>query len=551
MSSDDDPSEVTAVIPAAAQTATDFGNLVEGSPYAVLVHVGGRVVYANSAAVRWTDSTSVDKMLGVLITDFVHPEAILAAVTTQSAESGQTGEPTVAVTSTLIRRDGTTTDIEAVTVPTTWEGSNAYQTVLRDVSTERSARAAASRRDALIRHAAEAIIATTEEGLVTEWNLAAEALYGVAAGDALGRPICDSVGAPLDLAEVLAGGGSCQATHYTATGSVLSVRVSAAAVETGYLLICVDHSAEYRLAKHFQSVVTSLDRGIVVIRRDGTVASINPAAIRILGFGAGRFPDTHAERSVDYPVFDTDGRVLPSEQRPTNVTLRTGQPIRDRVLGLRRHDGYQAWISFTTALLDPANPDRSPVLLSLSDVTTEHLTNQQLWHSAHHDALTGLPNRARTLAMITAAITPSDNPQLAALMFIDIDQLKRVNDSLGHLAGDLVLQTCAERLQGAIRTTDTLTRVGGDEFVLLIAARADTNDLHQLAQRLHAALMNTIVVHQQPITVTASIGIAVVDTNQPESPNDILRRADAAMYQAKANGPGQTRFYTSPASRRH
>lgn len=121
--------------------------------------------------------------------------------------------------------------------------------------------------------------------------------------------------------------------------------------------------------------------------------------------------------------------------------------------------------------------------MSLTDVTTEHLTNLHLRRAAHHDTLTGLPNRGRALAMITAAMTPSDHPHLAALMFIDIDQLKRINDSLGHHVGDVVLQACAERLQGAIRATDTLARVGGDEFVVLVAAPASAADLQQIARR--------------------------------------------------------------------
>lgn len=234
--------------------------------------------------------------------------------------------------------------------------------------------------------------------------------------------------------------------------------------------------------------------------------------------------------------------MVPAPQRPANITLRTGQPVYAQVLGLRRDDGHQSWISFTTTLLNPDEPERSPIVMSLTDVTTEHLTNLHLRRAAHHDTLTGLPNRGRALAMITAAMTPSDHPHLAALMFIDIDQLKRINDSLGHHVGDVVLQVCAERLQGAIRATDTLARVGGDEFVVLVAAPASAADLQQIARRLHHALENPIVTDEHTIAVSASIGVAGVDPTRPTTPTDLLRQADAAMYQAKATGSGETRF---------
>ncbi|MDR3660414.1 MAG: sensor domain-containing diguanylate cyclase [Mycobacterium sp.] len=549
----EDPFETTAVIPIDSPSAASFRNLVENNPHAVFVHDGGRVVYVNAAAVRWTEAGSADRMLGTLITDFVHPEAILGALA-QTTTPGQPGEPPVPVTSVLLRRDRTTLDVEAITVPADWEGRSAYQTVLRDIPVENSVHSAAAHSEALLQDAPAGIIGTTDDGVITVWNRSAEALYGVSAGDAVGHPIGDAVGVPVELAAIVAGGGTRNATHYTAAGSSLSVRVWAAAVQTGYLLVCADRTAEHHTAEHFQSVVTCLDRGIVVMCRDGRIASINPAAVRILGTGGGCFPSSHSERTRDFPLFDTDGTSVPVAQRPAAITLRTGQSIHGRVFGIRRHDGHQAWISVTTTLLDPDDAEHSPVVVALDDVTTEHLANLQLRRSAHHDALTGLPNRARTLAMITAAITPSDNPQLAALMFIDIDQLKRINDSLGHHAGDVVLRTCADRLNGAIRVTDTLTRVGGDEFVLLIGAPATANDLHQLAGRLHEALKTPTVIDAQPITVSASIGITVVDTARPATPADILSRADAAMYQAKTNGPGQTCFYSpkdSAGQRRH
>lgn len=519
----------------ASDDAQGFRHLIESSPGAVFVHDGGRVVYVNPAAARSVAAASADQVLGRLITEFVDPEAILVALTRPT----EAHEPVVSM---LSRLDGSVLDVEAVTTPTTWAGRSAHQTVLREISSGSAAQRAAAGRAMLVDHVPDAIISTNRDGVITHWNPAAEAMYGRHRDQVLGHPISEAVGAPLDPA-VLAAGGVLHTTHHTATGSPVSVRTSAAAMDSGYVLVSAEHPVQQRGADHFQSVVNSLDRGIVVIRRDGSIHSINPAAERILGYGVGGFPGTNAERALDFPVFDTDGHVLPAAQRPANITLRTGQSVHDRVLGLRRYDGHQTWISFTATLLDPDDAERSPVLLSLADVTTEHVTNQQLRRHAHHDALTGLPNRIRTLALITAALTPSENPQLAAVMFIDIDQLKQVNDTLGHHAGDQVLITSAERLQGVLRSADTLTRVGGDEFVVLIAAPANGDDIRQVAERLHDALKGPVLIDGQAVTASASIGVTVIDTDRPSTPTEILRRADTAMYQAKASGRGRTRFY--------
>ncbi|GAA2410818.1 diguanylate cyclase domain-containing protein [Mycolicibacterium llatzerense] len=527
---------------ATGASAASFRSLSENSPYAIVVHDRGRVVFANAAAVNLTLAGSPDQMVGALITDFVHPAAILTALTAPSGSS-QASRP---VTSVLLRCDGTTLDVEAITAPTEWEGRSAHQTVLRQITTPTSVHRNTVDHETYVRHAPEAIITTTADGVITEWNRSAERLLHRTAADALGQPIGETLGVQLDLAAIAADAAATHVMCHTPTGSAVPVRVSVAAADTGYILVCTDHADGHATAQHYRSVVTSLDRGIVVLNRDGTIASINPAAIRILGPGAGRFPSTHAERALDYPVFDTEGNMVPPPQRPGNITLRTGQPVHARVLGLRRHDGHQSWISFTTTLLNPDEPDRSPILMSLTDVTTEHQTTQHLRHAAHHDALTGLPNRARALAMITAAITPSDDPHLAALMFIDIDQLKQINDSLGHHVGDLVLQTCAQRLQAAIRPTDTLTRVGGDEFVLLVAAPAGAADLRHIAARLHHALKHPFGIDVHTLAVSASIGIAAVDPTRPTTPTDLLRQADAAMYQAKTTGPGETRSFSTP-----
>jgi PAS domain-containing protein len=272
-------------------------------------------VYANAAAASLTMAESTGQMVGTLITDFVHPAAILSALTAPG-DSGQASAPVMSV---LLRCDGTTLDIEATTVATPWEGRPAHQTVLRAVTTPIVLHSNTINHELHVRHAPEAIITATVDGLITGWNIAAERLFGRSVADSLGQLIRDALGVELDVVAIAAEGRARDLTCYTLTGGPVAVRVSVAAVDTGYILICTDRADALDTTQHYQSVVTSLDRGIVVINRDGTIASINPAAIRIRGPGGGRFPSTHAERALDYPVSTPrETWCLPRSGRPTS-----------------------------------------------------------------------------------------------------------------------------------------------------------------------------------------------------------------------------------------
>ncbi len=202
-------------------------------------------------------------------------------------------------------------------------------------------------------------------------------------------------------------------------------------------------------------------------------------------------------------------------------------------------------MSVSTCLLDPADRDGSGVLVSFEDVTAQHLDSERLRHNATHDTLTDLPNRAWITDQITGALAGIGAPPLAAVIFIDLDQLKEVNDTLGHHAGDAVIRICAQRFTGVLRTGDTVARIGGDEFLVLIGAPASVDDLEQIATRLHATLADPIRVDNRTVHASASIGIAAITPGQARVAEEILRDADSAMYQAKTSGRGQTRFWSA------
>lgn len=523
-----------------------FRALVDHSPDAICVHEAGRVVYLNPAGVRWIAAESAEQLIGCPITEFVHPDSVpgmLARLATLR-KHGDASEPAEAA---LLRFDGQILDVEIISILTTWEGRPAHQVVFRDITAQKAAQATLRYQAALVEHVSDAIIGTALDGTVTAWNPAAAAIYRRPAELTLGLPIAAAVGAALDPAVIVAAGGVDNTTHHTAEGRALAIRVSAAAMESGYVLVCSDRTALRRAEQHFQTVVDSLHRGVMVIDPIGHIESANPAALRILGR-----TDQPLSSSIDlidladmFPGYGPDGQLRIEAEQPVAITRRTGRAVRDALLSIDDNDGRRLWLSVSTCLLDPEDRKGSGVLVSFEDVTAQHLDSERLRHDATHDTLTDLPNRAWITDQITGALAGIGAPPLAAVIFIDLDQLKEVNDTLGHHAGDAVIRICAQRFTKVLRTGDTVARIGGDEFLVLIGAPASVDDLEQIANRLHATLADPIRVDSRTVHASASIGIAATAPGETRVADDILRDADSAMYQAKTSGRGQTRFWTA------
>ena len=164
-------------------------------------------------------------------------------------------------------------------------------------------------------------------------------------------------------------------------------------------------------------------------------------------------------------------------------------------------------------------------------------TKEHFRHAAFHDSLTGLPNRAMFTELLKAEIENSNrrHGHMFAVLFLDLDRFKNINDSLGHTHGDLLLVAFAERLERALRPVDTLARFGGDEFAILLSGMTDATDAVRVAQRISEELSQPFVLDKNSAFATSSIGIALSSTGY-DRPEDILRDADTAMYRAKENG---------------
>jgi len=207
-------------------------------------------------------------------------------------------------------------------------------------------------------------------------------------------------------------------------------------------------------------------------------------------------------------------------------------------------DGTERWVMTRGAAVRDPSGRVLRIAGSMTDITARKVAEQQLLHDAFHDGLTGLANRALFVDRLGVAIAglPRRRDAHFAVLFLDIDRFKTVNDSLGHAAGDELLVALARRLERFVRPGDTVARLGGDEFALLLTGAAEAGDAILVAKRVHEILAEPFTVKGHQVWVTASIGIALSVTGDP-SPEGILRDADIAMYRAKAAGRARSEVF--------
>lgn len=208
-------------------------------------------------------------------------------------------------------------------------------------------------------------------------------------------------------------------------------------------------------------------------------------------------------------------------------------------------EGRTLWVFVRGELIRGEDGHPRRIAGSLTDITSQKLAEERLRHDALHDELTGLPNRSMLMDRLRRLLERSKHAQQEfrfAVLFLDFDRFKRVNDSLGHHAGDELLVAIGRRLTDCLRPGDTVARLGGDEFAIVLDRLRDVSEAIRVAERVHQMLRDPFPLHGIELSITTSIGIAVGDKRYAE-PGDVLRDADTAMYRAKAAGKARHEIF--------
>jgi diguanylate cyclase (GGDEF)-like protein/PAS domain S-box-containing protein len=280
----------------------------------------------------------------------------------------------------------------------------------------------------------------------------------------------------------------------------------------------------------------SIGDGVISIDVDGNVTYLNPTAERMTGWSC------HAARGRSHleVLHIIDGTSREPALNPLAMAILHNKTATLSANGvLIRRDGEETAIEDTAAPIRDERGVLCGAVIVFHDVSASRARSQQMLHAAQHDALTGLPNRLLLTERLTQAMSLARRRgTLLALLYLDVDRFKQINDSMGHAIGDQLLRSMAHRMTDCVRESDTVSRHGGDEFIVLLPEVAHGDDATVCAQNLLAALRRPYPIEKLVLRVTVSIGIGVYPTDGADA-EAVLRHADRAMFNAKQRGGAQ------------
>jgi diguanylate cyclase (GGDEF)-like protein/PAS domain S-box-containing protein len=433
----------------------------------------------------------------------------------------------------------------------TWRRwSELHREVRRRDSAERTTQQAALSlhiRESLLDQVRSAVVTVDATDAITYWNRYAEVLYGWTADEVLGRSIMDLLvpAGEAQLAEQIR--AALQSTGHW-EGELLTERqdglrfptflsLAALTATDGTFTGVAAVSQDLTLQKQTEQALRESEGSFRVLFADNplpmwvydlatlTFLEVNDAAVAHYGYTRADFlgmqlSDMQPEAAPAIPLAMVQGGRM--------GLVRAGQGQH------RLKDGRVIDVEVSSHRVPFGN--RAGALVVAQDITERLQLAEQLQRQAFSDTLTGLPNRALCLDRLAHAVARLErHAQPLALLFLDLDRFKRVNDTLGHAVGDALLVAAAERLQACVRTGDTVARLGGDEFTVLLEEVTSPAQAQQVAASVVLAFQQPFVVAEQELYVTASVGVACTQQTDVTG-QELLRQADVALYQAKAGG---------------
>ena len=429
-------------------------------------------------------------------------------------------------------------------------GATSIVLSLHDITRRRGLSESVARLAAIVEDSGDAVIAEGDSGRITTWNSAAERLYGTPAADALGesslrlvpwrqRPDVLALAHSLRAGEIArarrrvevlrldGSSGTLELTALPAHGSDGQV-TSISWVGRDVTEARRQEAERERTTEHFRLGFEYGAIGMAIIdAATETIFEVNTALCRFLGRAAAEVRErrlTEFLHPADAGADDSMPALLAAGQRHHRDERRYLRP-----------DGTVVWGHAEVVLVEDPARAQPYYFAQVQDVTERRLAEEALTHQARHDPLTGLPNRVLLADRLDQALKRAQRSGLwVAMLLVDLDGFKEVNDRHGHGCGDRLLAEIAARLSGGVRASDTVARLGGDEFVVVCEEVADESGAHKLGETITGLFAEPFLIEGTELTLTSSCGVVLLGPHV--SVEEALEHADSAMYAAKAQG---------------
>lgn len=425
---------------------------------------------------------------------------------------------------------------------------------------------------AVVESADAAIISETWNGVILTWNKGAERIFGYAATEMIGKSRSVLIPEFLRnedtklLRQVTEGKATLnyETVWQQKDGRFVDVAVSLSPTVEGdkvvrLSLVANDITERKRMERALMEserkqrqraadlkIVLDAVPAAVWIAHDAECKVItgNRASYDLLRLpqGSNIAPGAEGESPAHFRIF-RNGRALETHELPVQMATFRGIEVRDFEEDVVFDDGSIRHLIGNAAPLRDASGKVYGAVAAFIDITARRNMEEQIRRMAHFDSLTSLPNRILLMDRLEQALAVSQrNQSKTAVIFMDLDHFKDINDSLGHHVGDMLLQQVAERIRASLREVDTVSRLGGDEFVMVLPELRHSDDASLIAQKLLRSLASEFIVAGEKLSITPSLGISI----HPDHGSDagmLIRIADKAMYHAKQAGRNTYRFY--------
>jgi diguanylate cyclase (GGDEF)-like protein/PAS domain S-box-containing protein len=419
--------------------------------------------------------------------------------------------------------------------------------------TEQALHKSEARLRQLIATTLDAVVTVDTAGHVLEWNREAENLFGIPARDVIGLPFPAEL-LPETVITTLPHERASETFIRRANGEQVPVEISIAPVGQGAdstLTSFIRDISERKLAQtelehsetRFRTIVEKSWSGVVLLDDEVRFTFASSSTQHIIGYADHEL----IGRSLFEFIHPRD--VAGARKIFAGILARPAQETHGE-LRFRHKNGHWVWLEgFSQNLLH--EPTVDAIILNYRDVSQRKETEKQLEYHAYYDSLTGLPNRLLFRDRLVHSLSHAKRNHVGvAVMYLDVDHFKLVNDALGHSFGDRLLAEIAKRLQGALRASDTISRIGGDEFSILLPEVGTADGVAGVARKILDSLNRPFHLEGHDFFVTASIGIGCFPADG-EDAETVLRCADAALYRSKELGRNQAQLFTASMNERY